>query len=240
MPENWTEHVSPDRRQSARRPSPVNRLIRAELIPEGQDPFGVYLYLVDLSEGGVRINADYPLPADMRVDLSFSLKGFPLPKLPVSKLHVTVERAWDKVLLGGTWTSGLRFVDLPESSLTLVQSLLMSLTPEGKRQRFRLRDPIGVALQSQEQDWWATGVPMDLSVDGLRVRAYFKVVPQKEVKVIVLLPNQPELILRAEIRATREVGPERHELDLVFLEPPAAAIQAIQTYIDRACGVIEP
>jgi len=235
--EEQAEFTGTERRNSRRRPSPVNRLIRAELATNGSDPEPVYLYMVDLSEGGIRINADRPLPPDTIVGLCFGLEGFPEPPSP--KLAVTVQRAWDKTLVEGTWVSGLKFVDLSPDAQATVQGLLQSFSPEGKRKRFRLREPISVSVQSQPDGPWVVVVPMDLSGVGVRVRAYLSEPLQMDesVGLMVRLPDQRGHVCQAQVREAREVGPGRQELDLIFHEPPQELSSAIQAYIDLMCGL---
>lgn len=235
MSEEVSEFHGPERRRSNRRPSPVNRLIRAELATEGQESEAVYLYLVDMSEGGVRINADRSLPPDTPVELAFGLEGFPAP--PTPNLAVKVQKAWDKILVEGTWVSGLKFVDLSPEAMTTVQELLRSFTPDGKRQRFRLREPISVSLQPEAEGRWVVVVPMDLSLSGVRVRAYLNVVPESIVGLMIRFPDQKGHVLKGQVREARSLRPDRQELDLVFLDPPAEVTAAIQSYIDLVCGV---
>ena len=232
------EFSGEERRQSRRRPSPVNRLIRAELSADPESSEAVYLYLVDMSEGGFRINADRPLPPETPVALCFGLEGFPAPPSP--KLAVTVQRAWDKTLVEGTWVSGLRFVDLSPEALATVQGLLKGFTPDGKRQQFRLREPISVSLQLKEEGPWVVVVPMDLSLSGVRVRAYLQVEPGSTVGLMLRLPEQKGHVFQGRVQEVKSLGPDRQEIGLTFVDAPTSATEAIQAYIDRVCGVPLP
>ena len=235
MSELGDQFTGPDRRNSRRRPSPVNRLIRAQLEADGQESEALYLYLVDMSEGGFRINADRPIPPDTTVALCFGLEGFPAPPSP--NLAVTVQRAWDKTLVEGTWVSGLRFVDLSPDALATIQGIFNAIAPEGKRQRFRLREPISVSVQAEPEGRWVVVVPMDLSLTGVRVRAFLELAPGSNVGLMVRLPNQKGHVLQGQAREVRSVGPDRQEIDLDFQDPPTAVTDAIQAYIDLVCGI---
>lgn len=225
-----------ERRNSTRRPSPVNRLIRAEVAgPEGSE--ALYLYLVDLSEGGIRVNAERRLSSETPVGLSFGLEGF--SAAPSPHLAVTVQRAWDRTLAAGTWVSGLKFGDLSEQATATVQGLLQGFTQAGKRQRFRLREPISVSVQSQPEGPWVVVVPMDLSLAGVRVRAYLKepVANDDVVGIMLRLPDQRGHVLRAMVRAARPLASDRQEVDLIFVDPPGEVTEAVQAYIDKVCGI---
>lgn len=237
MSEEGTEFAGLERRNSRRRPSPVNRLIRAEVSAQNSQAEALYLYLVDMSEGGLRINAERPLPPDSPVLLSFGLEGFCSPPSP--NLAVTVQRAWDRTLAAGTWVSGLKFVDLSEEAMATVQSLLQGFTPEGKRQRFRLREPISVSVQVEPEGAWVVVVPMDLCLTGVRVRAYLReaVANDDLVGLMVRFPDQRGHVLQARVRSARALAADRQEAELVFVDPPAEVTRAVQAYIDQVCGV---
>jgi hypothetical protein len=228
----------PDRRQNRRRPSPVNRLIRAELSLEGLDSEDLYLYLVDMSEGGIRITADRPLPPGLSVGLCFGLEGF--PEAPSPRLAVTVQRAWDRPLAAGTWVTGLRFIDLDDQAQQAVQQLLQGVSVEGRRKRFRLREPISASLQLQAEGKWVVVVPMDLNSQGIRVRAYAQAELDQELGLMVRFPEKKGHVFRARVQQVQTLDQERQELNLTFLEPPDQFQDDLQAYIDQVCGVSEP
>ena len=81
-------------------------------------------YVLNLSEGGVFIKSDRPLPLDAEVDLVLTLPtGVPVKALG----RVVWNHDLAKEAPHGTRGSGIRFVDMPAGDRALLQDFLQSL-----------------------------------------------------------------------------------------------------------------
>jgi hypothetical protein len=226
---------NPDRRISQRAEcQQINRLIRATLTRPGAATEGLYLYLVDLSQGGLRVNSDQPFPEDVPVELHFGLDAFsPDPESPGAAFQAQVRRVWHKPLLGGTWVTGLALVDPSEQTQQLVGNLLQSFSPEARRTRFRLRRPIEVALRTNAESAWLNALTLDLSPTSLTVRIYQELAAGDPVDVMILLGDAyPRLQGPAQVVRAEQVKPKRYQAELRLHEWPAEHVQVLLGYID--------
>ena len=97
-----------ERRQAHRQALKLNKIFSAE-ITRGGETVQCYLYIIDISEGGIRITSDYSFPTDGPVRVKFKFD---------EPLEVNVKVVWSKTLEGGTnvygmpgccrWRSGCR------------------------------------------------------------------------------------------------------------------------------------
>ena len=223
-----------ERRFSARKGVRLNKLISAQLhSPNG--PVHVYLHLVDISEGGMRVNGDIELADDGPFEMTLQTEPFG-PELASEYPELTVKCrvVWQKRLLGGMFVSGLQFLDKSELLETALRRILELCSPEGRRLRFRLNRVLGVGIGLDEQTRWLYPLALDLSVEGMRVRL------DEPLKVGETFPLQiflefdlPTVQMSAEVVWKEEIGPSRFQVGLRFHDLNEANAEAIQNYIDR-------
>lgn len=216
-----------EQRLHERRGLRVHRLIRATLERDGEAREH-YLYLVDISEGGIRLNADNEFEVDRPFRLSFTLQYL--------EFDVMVRPVWQKRLAGGTWTCGLAYHDATPEQMEQVRQLVDSFTEKGRRERFRLKALVSVALRADGENWFNI-LLVDISPKGLRGLWDDALDAETPLEVRIIPPDLTEIEARANVVWQQQVGPRRHEFGLQFVEISDEGAGQIQRFIDRSVGV---
>lgn len=225
-----------ERRTAVRKGVRLNKLIMAQLSTSDRDEAtGLYLHLVDISAGGMRVNGDVEFPQSEPFRLKLQTESFgPEVSAEFPDLEVTVRVVWSKRLLGGMFVSGLQFQNLDETSQSCVKKILEICSPEGKRLRFRLNRVLGVGIGLEEQTRWLYPLALDLSVEGMRVRLDEPLEIGAQFPLQIFLEfDLPTVQMNAEVVWRDEVGPGRFQVGLRFHDLNEDSARAIQDYIDR-------
>jgi len=223
-----------ERRVAQRKGVRLNKLIMAQL-QHGDESTGLYLHLVDISAGGVRVNGDVEFPVSESFHLKLQTESFGgevCSEFP--ELEVEARVVWSKRLLGGMFVSGLQFLNMSDKAKACVAKILEICSPEGKRLRFRLNRVLGVGIGLEEQTRWLYPLALDLSVEGMRVRL------DESLEIGATFPLQiflefdlPTVHMNAEVVWRDEVGTGRYQVGLRFHDLNEESAKAIQDYIDR-------
>ncbi len=230
-PESPAPPPEDERRTAQRKGVRLNKLISANL-NEGD---ALYLHLVDISDGGMRVNGDLEFSQAEPFRLTLQMEAFG-KELAEEHPHLTLtcRVVWQKRLLGGMFVSGLQFVDMSSDTETVVKKILERSSPEGRRLRFRLNRVLGVGIGLDEETRWLYPLALDLSVEGMRLRL------DEEIEVGSIFPLQiflefdlPTVRVQAEAVWREEVGNGRYQVGLRFTEVSEDSAKAIQEYIDR-------
>ena len=223
-----------ERRNNIRKGVRLNKLIMAQLLT-GDEPTGLYLHLVDISSGGMRVNGDVEFPQSDAFRMKLQTESFGSEvAAEYSELDVEARVVWSKRLLGGMFVSGLQFVNLSELSTACIKKILDVCSPEGKRLRFRLNRVLGVGISLDEQTRWLYPLALDLSVEGMRVRLDESLEVGTQFPLQIFLEfDLPTVHMNAEVVWRDEVGPGRYQVGLRFHDLNEESARAIQDYIDR-------
>ena len=224
-----------DRREAMRKGVRLNKLISAQLLGEDHANHHLYLHLVDISEGGMRVNGDMELVDDKPFSMLMQTEPFgPEIAAEFPEMAVTCRVVWQKRLLGGMFVSGLQFMDKTPEIEHALKRILEICSPEGRRLRFRLNRVLGVGIGLDDQTRWLYPLALDLSVEGMRVRL------DEPLKVGETFPLQiflefdlPTVQMSAEVMWKEEIGPSRFQVGLRFHDLSEDNAKAIQSYIDR-------
>lgn len=101
-----------ERRRFVRREPKVKGVIKVRLNILGIDPIDTNLAIVDISEGGMRVQLEHPLPQEefsLRLDVVQLGAGFS------AQIILPCKAAWGHSLDGDTWSYGLEFVATKDS-----------------------------------------------------------------------------------------------------------------------------
>ncbi|MCA9780530.1 MAG: PilZ domain-containing protein [Candidatus Eremiobacteraeota bacterium] len=227
-PNEATEH--PERRSHERRKSRVNKLVYASLEVDSVES-KTFLYLVDISLGGLRANLDRALAKDSVVEFSLPLRPYLNEEV---ELQALCRVAWNRELLGGTFVHGFEFQQLQEEAASLVERLFHAFSPEGKRKRFRLPSLLNVAYH--QDGAWKSWVARDISPQGLGLQM------PEPLELEECLPFRIFLEDRGKYEPVEVVGrvsylvefdDDEFRLGVEFVEPTDEAARRIQDYIDR-------
>lgn len=224
-----------ERRQSGRKGVKLSRLISSKII-DGESARECYLHLVDISEGGFRINSDDPFPEDREFVLEIVLAPFGndlSTKTP--RKAFPVKTVWSKSLVGGMVVSGLAFQNLDEEGREIVEAIMQGASPQGRRMHFRLNRVLGVELgRSEEEQQWLYPLTLDLSVEGMRICLSEPLTVGAKFPIKVFLEFElPTVSAEAEVMWQETMPSGRVQVGLKFEEMSERDAMAIKTYIDQ-------
>ena len=232
--ETYQEMV--DRRQSGRKGVKLSRLISSKII-DGESERECYLHLVDISDGGFRINSDDPFPEDREFVLEIGLAPFGnelATKSPKQAFPVKV--VWTRSLVGGMVVSGLAFQNLSEDGKEVVSKIMQGASPQGRRMHFRLNRVLGVELGKEEDEdqQWLYPLTLDLSVEGMRICLSDPLEVGAKFPIKVFLEFElPTVQAHAEVMWQETMPSGRVQVGLKFDEMSERDAMAIKTYIDQ-------
>ncbi len=193
--------------------------------------FKTFLYLVDISLGGLRANLDRALAKDSRVELALPLRPYLNEEV---ELRTTCRVAWNRELLGGTYVHGFEFQELRETDLRLVERLFHVFSPEGKRKRFRLPGLLNIAYF--QDGAWKSWMARDISPQGLGLQMPEPLELEERLPFRIFLEDRgkydPVEVL-GRVSYLVEFDDEEYRLGVEFIEPTEEAALRIQEYIDR-------
>ncbi len=235
--EDRSEAVAPEseRRQSGRKGVKLSRLISSKII-DGESARECYLHLVDISDGGLRINSDDPFPEDRVFSLEIVLAPFGnelSTKIP--KKSFPVKTVWSKSLVGGMVVSGLAFQELDDEGKEIVAAIMEGASPQGRRMHFRLNRVLGVELgRSEEEQQWLYPLTLDLSVEGMRICLSEPLEVGATFPIKIFLEFElPTVQANAEVMWQETMPSGRVQVGLKFDEMSERDAMAIKTYIDQ-------
>lgn len=235
--EEAAPQLSPEqeRRQSGRKGVKLSRLISSKII-DGESARECYLHLVDISEGGFRINSDDPFPEDREFVLEIVLTPFGnelATKAP--RKAFPVKTVWAKSLVGGMVVSGLAFQNLDDEGREIVEAIMQGASPQGRRMHFRLNRVLGVELgRSEEEQQWLYPLTLDLSVEGMRICLSEPLTVGAKFPIKVFLEFElPTVSAEAEVMWQETMPSGRVQVGLKFEEMSERDAMAIKTYIDQ-------
>lgn len=233
--ETEAEELASDRRQAGRKGVMLNRLIATRVI-DGESQRECYLHLVDISEGGLRVNSDDPFPDDRPFALEIGLAAFGT-ELATRKPRLTlpVRLVWSKSLVGGMVVSGLAFCELDPEGQNIVEAIMEGASPEGRRSHFRLNRVLGVELAGGEDgERWLYPLTLDLSVEGMRIclSEPLEVGAKFPIKIFLEF-DLPTVATTAEVMWQDVMPSGRIQVGLRFEGTSERDSLAIKTYIDQ-------
>lgn len=224
-----------DRRQTGRKGVKLSRLIASKII-DGESQRDCYLHLVDISEGGLRINSDDPFPEDRQFTLEIGLAPFGTELATKSPRQAfPVKTVWSKSLVGGMVVSGLAFQDLDDPGKEVVAAIMQGASPQGRRMHFRLNRVLGVELgRDDEEQQWLYPLTLDLSVEGMRICLSEPLDVGSTFPIKVFLEFElPTVCANAEVMWQETMPSGRVQVGLKFDGMSERDAMAIKTYIDQ-------
>lgn len=218
-----------ERRASHRRKSRVNKTLHAELTLDGESSH-VFVFIVDISTGGIRLNLDRALERESLIGLKLPVGAFVSDP---EYLEVTCRVVWHRALLGGTWVHGLEFKNLSAIAAETVQRLYDAFTPEGRRKRFRLNSVLSIAYHLDGE--WNHRAACDLSPEGLglQMRDPLPLEAILPLKIYLEEAGAP-LEAEGEVIHTTELENGLHRVGIEFRDPDEAVLDKIRAYIDAS------
>lgn len=223
-----------ERRQANRKGVKLNRLIASKIL-DGESQRECYLHLVDISDGGLRVNSDDPFPEGRSFEIEIGLAAFGnelATKKPRQSFPVRL--IWSKSLVGGMVVSGLAFENLDEEGNEIVQAIMQGASPQGRRMHFRLNRVLGVELGGDEGERWLYPLTLDLSVEGMRICLNESLEVGAKFPLKIFLEFElPTVQAQAEVMWQEVMPSGRVQVGLKFHDMNDRDATAIKTYIDQ-------
>lgn len=222
------EPLTENRRLAERKGVKVNRLVRATLDLGNGERREDYLYVMDISEGGMRVNVDKPFADAQPLRLHFTLQYL--------DLDLEVKPIWQEELPGGTWVSGLMFHAPSAIEERQIRATMAAFSDRGHRDRFRLKSLVSVSIRKVGSIRWLGVLPLLIAPNSLRIRCNELLDIDTEVDTKILLPDLREVGGRAAVVWQRQARPGRFEYGLRFNAISYESAAAIHEHLDRCIG----
>ncbi len=221
-----------ERRTHERAPWLINKTLQGELFLQPAQPEVVYLHVVDLSTGGMGVTMHRELPQDTEFSMRLPLDGFGTAH---EHLQFRCRVAWQKALLGGTWSQGLQFTDLDEVAEQTLGEILATFSLEGQLRRYRFNRMLPVAIRQKEgQTWLVERYASNLTLDKVELRLDKPLEPDTEVEVRLALEfGMPSLLLSARVTGCQQTTGTRHQVELAFEGATIDEQMALRAYLER-------
>lgn len=224
-----TPDVTPDRRYAQRHAIQLHKITAAELTVEGEPPASCYVFVVDLSEGGLCITTDTWIEPSKPFRLEMRLQ-------PV--LAVSAEVVWSRQLTGGTNVYGLKFLEVSEEVARQVKTLIDTYSVEARRldKGLNLNRVMAASFDKAEGvDEYV--LVQELSDEGMLLTMEAEWPEGSTHDVYLRLDSQREPVkLHGWVSSAKRAVFERRQVAFVFREISEQAADAIKECLDRALG----
>ncbi len=216
-----------ERRKYKRKSLKLNKIFAAKA-GQGLDMVPLYIYIMDMSLGGMRITTDFNLPLDDPFHLEVRL-DVPTP------LETKAEVRWKKKLLGGTYMMGIKFLELSDKALQVIRDFMDRHSPDGKRKAFRLDRVLAVQMNVEGEREKFYTLTMDLSPQGMRITNPFPLPENKNMEIKLMLDFEDRPVnIKAQVRWQKKTSYDRYMIGMEFIEISDEDARRINRYIDRA------
>lgn len=217
--------IAEERRTAERRKLKLKKIFSAEVMLEGS-PQMCYVYIYDISEGGMRVHSDFSFPEDKVIAVKFYLD---------EPLEVTVQVVWQKILVGGMHVIGIKYIDLDDESQARINRFIDKYSPEGKRKSYRLNRVLSVEMELADRTEKFYALTLDISPQGMRVTNDFALPEGEAVPFKILLDvDLPPVILIAKVAWQKETSFDTFMIGLEFVNVTPDNVRRINGYIDKA------
>ena len=219
--------ITKDRRQARRKALKLNKIFAGE-VGEGLDVAPLYLYIVDISDGGMKITCDMDMPTDYLFHMKLAIDT-------EDPLDTDIKVIWKKDLFGGTKIMGVQFVNPPLKSVNAIKEFMEKHSEEGKRRAYRLDRVLPVELEIEDHTERFNTLTMDLSTVGMRISNPFPLPYDKKITLKLLLDfEETPVHLGAKVIWQRETSYDQHIIGIEFTDVHSEDKGRINLYIDRA------
>lgn len=205
-----------ERRRQERIKTPVKRTILATVEDEAYGSLQNHLYIVDISENGLRINLDRLVEPESEIYLKFSLNAFGHGL--AGELEARCRVVWAKPLAGGTCILGMEFLDLEENQKAYVDSLLEHWSKKEGLELIQLPEPVNTKIRYEEGGPWAPMVGLRaISHQGFQYSSKIQVEPEQRLEVRILL-EPGTVTTAAEVRWCKLMSNGAYDIGCHFVQ----------------------
>jgi hypothetical protein len=224
------ETAQTDRRGQQRTKIEINRTILGTIEQDAGDEMRCHLRLMDLSEGGMKVNIDTILEPEASICLKFDLSQ--LGTLLEGTFESFCRVVWTKPTPGGAVT-GLEFKELKNESASGLGRLLEVWSEKSSLALTRLWKPINAKVRiSEDEPWSRTLFVQALSEKGFQ----FKSTDLLEKDLILqsrLLLNSGPVVTPAKVRWCTQTSGQAYDAGCQFVELSDEDRASINLYLKR-------
>lgn len=217
-----------DERRSARRFAiQLNKITGAEVTRRGQSPTSCYVYVVDISEGGLRITTDTVFDKAEQFGLHLQLNP---------PLDCTVEVVWNKHLTGGTWVYGVKFVDISDALREQTKTFMESFSEEARRRTKSVSLNRVLCMQFPEvtHDKRIYVLTSVLSSQGMQVTAEITFEQGRSYDCLLFLEaERPPVVVHTVARSVQPAVFDRYKVAFDFERLSPDADNRINGFLDK-------
>ena len=219
-----------DRRLRARTKVLVKRTLLASIEAEHIGETCCHLHLLDISEGGMRVNIDRNLKPESQVGLKFDLHN--LGSSMDGEFDSICRVVWTKPTPGGSVT-GLEFKELRQDSETSLKHLLEIWSEKAGLELTRLWKPINAKLRrSENEPWTKTHFVQALSTSGFQFKCSEKMENEQMWLARLLLAGGP-IVTSASVHWCKEISSRSFEVAFQFVKLSQDDVAAIRLHLKR-------
>lgn len=216
-------NTSEERRTLERKKLNLNKIFKSEITFNNQTT-NCFVYIVDVSEGGMKIHVDFPLPDNIEFKIKFYLD---------EPLEVTAKMIWQKTLVGGMNVAGISFVTISDDDKEKINRFIFKYSPEGKRKSFRLNRVLAVETTTEGLEEKFYALTYDMSPKGMRISTEQDLEEAKEYDFRILLDfDKPPISVKGKIVWLKENFSGNNSIGIEFLNISDENAARINNFIE--------
>ena len=228
-PDETNEAPDTDRRRQERTKIEVKRSVVARIEQGELGETACHLHLLDISQGGMKVNVDQVLELEAQVRLKFELSSLG-PRLEGS-FESVCRVVWTKQTPGGSIT-GLEFIELAEESGSRLEHILEFWSEKSSLNLTKLWKPINAKIRSSaEEPWSRTLFVQALSPEGFQFKFTDRLDEDQSLQSRLLLNDGP-LVISARVLWCKET-PGPFDVGLQFVDQTEEVRAAIRLHLKR-------
>lgn len=220
-----TDTVIDEKRAIERKKIKLNKIFKTEIQLQNELK-SCFVYIVDISEAGMRIHIDFALPEGITMPIKFYLD---------ESLDIKARLVWQKVLVGGMYIAGIEFTEISKEDKEKISRFIEKYSPEGKRKAFRLNRVLAVEVKLAEIPEKFYALTMDLSTSGMRI-THERMLPEGvEIPFRILLDlDKPPIEVTGKVAWQKESSWGGYTIGVEFAEVSEKTAARINQFIDLA------
>lgn len=185
-----------------------------------------FVYIVDISEAGMRIHTDFALPEGKKLEMKFYLD---------EPLDIKAKLIWQKTLLASMYVAGIEFAEISEEGKENIRHFIEKYSPEGKRKVFRLNRVLAVEAKTGEKIEKFYTLTTDLSAKGMRISHENTFPEGEDINFRILLDfDKPPIELTGKVAWQRPISYGGYNIGIEFVKISEEHIKRIDDFIDSA------
>jgi hypothetical protein len=220
--------MADERRIAKRFAIQLNKITSAEVTRDGSGgPTPCYVYVADISEGGLRITTDTWFDRGEQFHLMLMLNP---------PLDGRVEVVWSKQLTGGTNVYGVKFVEMSEALKAQIAAFIESFSEASRRlsKSVSLNRVLCMQFPELTHDKRIYVLTSVLGTDSMQVTAEIPFEQGRTYDCLLFLdPDAAPVVVKAIAREVKAAVFDRFKIAFEFASLSADGTERINGFLDR-------